>query len=128
MANYICVTCGHQYKETDSPPEHCLICEDERQYIGHKGQLWTTISEMQKTFQNRIEDIEANLTGIGTVPAFAIGQRALLAQTPNGNVLWIVSACWTMQLLKLSVHAADRGNCSFTSSPCWVFDGMESCL
>ena len=88
MANYICVTCGHQYKETDSPPEHCLICEDERQYIGHKGQLWTTITEMQKTHHNRVEDIEANLTGIGTVPTFAIGQRALLVQTPNGNVLW----------------------------------------
>jgi hypothetical protein len=88
MENYICVTCGHQYKETDTPPEHCLICEDERQYIGHKGQLWTTISEMQETHHNRIEDIDVNLTGIGTVPTFAIGQRALLVQTPNGNVLW----------------------------------------
>ena len=88
MENYICVTCGHQYKETTSPPEHCLICEDERQYIGHKGQLWTTIPEMQKTHHNRIEEVDTNLTGIGTVPSFALGHRALLVQTPNGNVLW----------------------------------------
>ncbi len=88
MANYICVTCGMQYAETDAPPEHCLICEDERQYIGHKGQRWVTPLEMQKDHQNRIEEVEPDLTGIGTVPSFAIGQRALLVRTPNGNVLW----------------------------------------
>jgi len=88
MPNYICATCGVQYGETDAAPEHCRICEDERQYIGLKGQLWTTMPEMQKEYHNRIEDIDPNLTGIGTVPGFAIGQRALLVQTPNGNVLW----------------------------------------
>jgi glyoxylase-like metal-dependent hydrolase (beta-lactamase superfamily II) len=88
MANYICATCGVQHGETEAPPEHCPICEDERQYIGHNGQRWTTIAELQKNHHNRIETIEPNLTGIGTVPGFAIGQRALLVQTPNGNVLW----------------------------------------
>jgi glyoxylase-like metal-dependent hydrolase (beta-lactamase superfamily II) len=88
MANYICVTCGVQYAETDAPPQHCLICEDDRQYIGHKGQLWTTIPEMQKTHHNRIEEVDPDLTGIGTVPSFAIGPRALLVRTPQGNVLW----------------------------------------
>jgi len=88
MENFICVTCGVQYGETDAPPEHCLICEDDRQYIGHKGQRWTTIPEMQKSYHNRIEEVDPHLTGIGTVPGFAIGPRALLVQTPNGNVLW----------------------------------------
>jgi len=88
MENFICVTCGMQYGESDSPPEHCSICEDERQYIGPKGQRWTTLPEMQKTHKNRVEEVEPGLTGIGTTPAFAIGQRALLVQTPNGNVLW----------------------------------------
>jgi hypothetical protein len=37
MTNLICVTYGMQYKESDSPPEHCITCEDERQYIGPKG-------------------------------------------------------------------------------------------
>jgi glyoxylase-like metal-dependent hydrolase (beta-lactamase superfamily II) len=31
---------------------------------------------------------EPGLLGIGTTPAFGIGQRALLVQTPEGNVLW----------------------------------------
>src|SRR6185503_12581426 len=88
MANYICMTCGVQYGETDAPPEHCLICEDERQYIGIKGQRWTTIPEMQEEYHNRVEDIDTNITGIGTVPGFAMGRRALLVRTPNGNVLW----------------------------------------
>jgi len=88
MENFICVTCGMQYMETDSPPEHCIICEDDRQYIGPKGQRWTTLAEMQKTHKNRVEEVEPGLTGIGTAPAFAIGQRALLVQTSNGNVLW----------------------------------------
>jgi len=88
MPNYICITCGAQYGETDSPPAHCLICEDERQYIGKNGQQWTTPSELQETHHNRIAEIEPHLTGIGTEPTFAIGQRALLVQTPAGNVLW----------------------------------------
>ena len=88
MPNYICVTCGAQYGETDAPPEHCLICEDERQYIGPKGQRWTTPSELQEIHHNRIGEVEPNLTGIGAEPTFAIGQRALLVQTSGGNVLW----------------------------------------
>ena len=88
MENYICVTCGVQYEASEAAPEHCPICEDERQYIGHNGQRWTTIPEMKKSYKNRIEDIDPNITGIGTVPSFGIGHRALLVQTPQGNVLW----------------------------------------
>ena len=88
MPNYICATCGVQHAASDAAPEHCPICEDERQYIGAKGQRWTTIPELQTDHHNRIEDVGSNLTGIGTVPGFAIGQRALLVRTPNGNVLW----------------------------------------
>ena len=88
MENYICATCGVQYSASDAPPEYCLICEDERQYIGKEGQRWTTLSEMQKSYQNRIEEVDPNIIGIGTTPGFAIGQRALLVQTPNGNILW----------------------------------------
>lgn len=90
MPGFICMTCGVQHAEgeTEVPPENCRICEDERQYIGHQGQRWTTIPELKKDHHNRIEEIEPDLLGIGTVPGFAIGQRALLVRTPNGNVLW----------------------------------------
>jgi glyoxylase-like metal-dependent hydrolase (beta-lactamase superfamily II) len=88
MAAFICITCGVQHAETDIPPQRCPICEDERQYIGHMGQRWATLEELQDGYHNRIEEVEANLTGIGSLPAFAIGQRALLVRTPHGNVLW----------------------------------------
>lgn len=88
MTNYICATCGVQHHASDTPPERCPICEDERQYVGHNGQRWTTLAELQQEHHNRIEPVAPGLTGIGTLPAFAIGQRALLVQTPQGNVLW----------------------------------------
>ena len=34
MSLFICETCGTQYAETAQPPSHCLVCEDERQYVG----------------------------------------------------------------------------------------------
>jgi glyoxylase-like metal-dependent hydrolase (beta-lactamase superfamily II) len=88
MPNYICITCGTQYPATAEPPGHCPICEDPRQYINPKGQSWTTLEELRQTRSNAFKPQEPNLTGIGTEPVFAIGQRALLIQTPNGNVLW----------------------------------------
>jgi glyoxylase-like metal-dependent hydrolase (beta-lactamase superfamily II) len=88
MPNYICLTCGVQYSESDAPPAHCLICEDDRQYVRQTGQQWTTIDALKKDHHNRIEDIEPKLTGLSTDPGFAIGQRSLLVQTPQGNVLW----------------------------------------
>ena len=88
MEHFICKTCGTQFPATAVPPEHCPICEDERQYIGWDGQQWITLAELQRNHHNKIEDEEPNLTGIGTTPGFAIGQRALLVQTPQGNLLW----------------------------------------
>jgi hypothetical protein len=88
MTNFICKTCGTQYAETEGPPAQCLICEDERQYIPPEGQQWTTLAALQEEFHNVIKPLEPALTGIGTHPTFAIGQRALLVQTPEGNLMW----------------------------------------
>lgn len=88
MPNFICVTCGTQYPETSSPPTNCPICDDDRQYVGHAGQQWTTLDQLRAEHHNVIREHEPNLTGIGSEPRFAIGQRALLVQTPDGNILW----------------------------------------
>jgi len=88
MTYYICQTCGTQFSPTVTPPEHCPICEDERQYIGWEGQRWTTLEDLQKSHHNVLRTLEPGLIGIGTEPPFAIGQRALLVRTPVGNVLW----------------------------------------
>lgn len=88
MPNYVCVTCGMQYNESLEPPEHCPVCEDERQYIGLRGQQWTTIEELQSGHHNALHEEEPKLLRIVTEPGFAIGQCARLLQTQKGNVLW----------------------------------------
>src|SRR5438094_738629 len=42
MPAYVCVTCGVQHAESDSPPPRCPICEDERQYVGRQALLVQT--------------------------------------------------------------------------------------
>lgn len=88
MPNYICVTCGVQYPESETAPAACPICQDARQFIGFEGQKWTTLAEMPAKYRNEIKPEEPGLYSIHTEPAFGISQRAFLLQTPQGNVLW----------------------------------------
>lgn len=78
------MTCGAQYAPSSGPPARCPICLDERQFVGHDGQQWTTLATLRQTHRARVEQLEPGLLGIGIEPAFAIGQRALLL----GGVLW----------------------------------------
>jgi hypothetical protein len=84
----ICETCGTQFPAGESTPASCPICTDSRQYVGHDGQRWTTLADLRATHKNDLRRQEPGLWGIGIEPAFAIGQRALLVQTPRGNTLW----------------------------------------
>jgi len=43
---------------------------------------------MKPKHRNSFRHYEPGLIGIGTDPHFAIGQRAMLIRTPQGNVLW----------------------------------------
>ncbi|MCS7001344.1 MAG: MBL fold metallo-hydrolase [Dehalococcoidia bacterium] len=89
MACFVCETCGVQYEAADRPPAVCRICSDERQYVGWRGQTWTHLPAMHAAgYVNRFQTEEPGLTSIVTTPSFAIGQRALLVQTPGGNLLW----------------------------------------
>jgi hypothetical protein len=81
---HICMTCGTQFPPADEPPDGCPICLDERQYVGHDGQRWTTMAALAGDHADRIEEVEPGLLGIGVDPSFAIGQRALLVD----GVLW----------------------------------------
>jgi hypothetical protein len=87
MERFICVACGTQFPEADSPPPSCPICTDPRQYIPPDGQKWTTSAELAEDHANQIRD-EGDLVGIGTEPSFAIGQRALLVPFGDSNLLW----------------------------------------
>ncbi len=87
MTNFMCLTCGTQFAESDAPPERCPVCEDARQYVGWDGQRWTTMQALGADHRTRIEE-DAGILGIGIDPKFAIGQRALLVENETGNILW----------------------------------------
>ena len=87
MPCYICETCGTQYAESATPPPHCPVCEDERQYVGWNGQAWTTHDALVAKYRLRVE-VDDGLLGIGLPADFAIPQRALLLPTSDGNILW----------------------------------------
>ena len=76
----ICVTCGVQFAAAGGAPSDCQVCEDERQYVRWSGQEWTTLDELRRDHHNEVRD-DLGLTGIGTKPSFAIGQRALLVRS-----------------------------------------------
>jgi hypothetical protein len=56
MTNFICVECGTQFEQTIALPLRCPICEDERQYVRHDGQQWTTLNELRGPHRNKFED------------------------------------------------------------------------
>lgn len=89
MPVWICGTCGNHYPETASPPTACIICADERQWVPASGQQWTTAADLAAAgHSSDVRELEPGLTGIGFDPPVAIGQRALLVQTGEGNLLW----------------------------------------
>src|SRR5574338_1151398 len=87
MTCFICETCGTQFAASATPPAHCPICEDERQYVGWQGQKWTTRDALAAKHRLRIEQ-ENGVTVVGLDPAFCINQRAFLLPTDAGNILW----------------------------------------
>ncbi len=88
MDAFICTACGMQYPPSDGPPRSCTICEEERQFVPLAGQGWTTLAALAAGRFNAWRQHEPGIIGIGSQPAFAIGQRALILCTPHGNVLW----------------------------------------
>ena len=88
MPLFICTACGTQYPESARAPAQCKICEEERQYVPPRGQTWTTLEALRRSHGNTFREYDDGLIGIGSTPAFAIGQRALLVRTDAGNILW----------------------------------------
>ena len=88
MPAFICTACGTQYPPSEAPPGTCPVCTDERQFVPASGQSWTTLEKLRDTHSNKFRRLATGLTIIETTPAFGIGQRAILARTPAGNVLW----------------------------------------
>jgi hypothetical protein len=88
MSAFICSACGTQYAPSEAPPDTCPACTDERQFVPVSGQSWTTLERLRGAHSNKFRHLATGLMTIEATPAFAIGQRAILARTPSGNVLW----------------------------------------
>lgn len=88
MTHFICETCGTQFAASENEPAACPVCLDERQYVGHDGQRWTTLDALRRTHRNVIAEAEPNLHTIHPQPKAGIGQRAFVVRTPAGNLLW----------------------------------------
>ena len=84
----LCKACGTSYEKTDSHPQHCAICNDERQYVPATGQKWIDFSALCASHTNKWQQHNGVLLSIRTVPDFAINQRAFILRTPEGNILW----------------------------------------
>lgn len=82
----LCATCG--VESAEPLPETCPICADERQWVPAAGQRWTSVDEQQGGTRVDVVELEPSLWAITSEPAVGIGQRALLVQTPGGNLLW----------------------------------------
>ncbi|MGV3557829.1 MBL fold metallo-hydrolase [Larkinella arboricola] len=84
----ICTTCGTQYPPHQPLPDLCPICNDDRQYIPENGQHWTRLSALKETHRVRISPLAERIWSLKMQPDFAIANRALLVQSPGGNILW----------------------------------------
>jgi hypothetical protein len=87
---WVCETCGnHAYTEGDTPPDECVICEDDRQWVPAGGQRWTTLDAMAAGgYHSVVREVEPGLLGVGAEPMIGIGQRGLVLRTDAGNVMW----------------------------------------
>ena len=84
----ICKACGTSYASSGLKPQRCNLCEDARQFVPATGQEWIDLPALLASHANLWRQQDANLLSITTVPAFAIGQRAFLLRTAEGNILW----------------------------------------
>ncbi|MBX5450551.1 hypothetical protein [Thermogemmatispora sp.] len=94
MELWICVTWSTQFAPSQEPPLACPICRDQRQYVGYEGRRWTPLAKLRASGLRPVfKGHESHLIGIGSDATCAIGQRALLVQTTEGNLLWDCLSC-----------------------------------
>lgn len=86
---WVCPQCGANFPPSESPPPRCPLCEDERQWVPPDGQRWATMPGLaDEGYRTEVRDVEPGLLGVGVDPPIGVGQRGLLVQTEEGNLLW----------------------------------------
>lgn len=73
-------------------PDRLKPCldQDPRQFVPPSGQSWTTLLQLKQNHRNvwQQDPVDPAICSVWTDSKFAIGQRAFLLQTPDGNILW----------------------------------------
>ncbi|SMY26755.1 unnamed protein product [Zymoseptoria tritici ST99CH_1A5] len=86
----ICSACGTQFPST-ADQDSCRICDDPRQFVPPTGQKFTTLRKLKDEGCENVwwqDEVHSEIWNVKTEPAVGIGQRAILIQTPVGNILW----------------------------------------
>lgn len=86
-AEIVCATCA-TYFGTGFSDAVCPICADDRQYVPADGQRWATPDAIAASHRIVTRRIGPEFLEMILAPTFAIGQRAILVESPSGNVLW----------------------------------------
>src|SRR5262249_57716831 len=82
MTAFICTACDAQYPPSEAPPDACLICTDERQFVSASGQSWTTLEGLRNAHSNNFRRLVAGLLTIQTPPPLAIRPRPIPPPPP----------------------------------------------
>ena len=83
MSLWICAACGVEQADSSQPPEECMICTDERQYVPLHGQTWTTSDALaQSGTRVSFEFMEPGLYRMAVTPRVGIG-RDRAGQVPR---------------------------------------------
>ena len=93
MPIHICSTCGTLFPDAPLRPP---IVPSARMNVSlgrPQDSFRTTPEKLAKGHVNAWRQLEIGLFEISHHPRFAIGQRALLLRTSQGNILWDCIAC-----------------------------------
>ena len=104
MPLWTCEQCGAQFPDSAEPPQACLICEDERQFVNWKGQSWLTREELAKNTSSSGATISAS-------PALPLSRllrsdSARFLPEADGCVMWDCVPLVTREAVTMSARSA----------------------
>jgi glyoxylase-like metal-dependent hydrolase (beta-lactamase superfamily II) len=86
--SWLCTNCGVEYPTAGDAPAYCRICDDDRMYPSSAAKRWIPMTELARDREVAWHELEPGLLGHALQPGFCINQRAILASSPTGAVLY----------------------------------------
>lgn len=115
---WLCENCGIEHEDAAAPPAgDCVICADDRQWVRHGGQRWTTHAEVAARHTFELREHEPDLVEIRVTPSFGIGHTGLALRTPAGALLWEPPGLFTEELVRAITEAVGEVRAVTASHP-----------